>query len=255
MKTLVLLSDARHPVSGRPAPAPTELQAINLARSLADEVTGLHAGPDAEAARGALGHGLARLEHRKILAGHDPLPSLVAAIGTEAPDLVLAGRRAGAGDQTGLLPYRLAEALGWPIVADAVALAVEGGVLEVIQALPKGARRRWRLRLPAVVTVHPAAPAAASFALGAAREGQVETAIGIPAPPDEPAMEERPYRPRPRLIASAAAGAGAAERLRAATQAAGPGGRVMVDPSPEEAAQAILNHLRAIGILKPAAGG
>ena len=255
MKALVLLSDARHPVSGRPAPAATELQAVALARTLADEVNGLHAGPDAEAARGALGHGLTRLEHRRLTAGDDPLPSLVAAIGTAPPDLVLAGPRAGAGAQTGLLPYRLAEALGWPIVADAVSLAVADGVLEVIQALPKGARRRWRVRLPAVITVHPAAPAAASFALGAARKGQVVETPGLPARIDGPPVAERPYRPRPRLIASTAAGAGAAERLKAATQAAGPGGQVMIDPTPEAAARAILDHLRAIGVLKPAERG
>lgn len=255
MKALVLLSDARHPVSGRPAPAAAELQAVALARTLADEVSGLHAGPDAEAARGAIGHGLTRLEHRQLTAGDDPLPSLVAAIGSTAPDLVLAGPRAGAGAQTGLLPYRLAEALGWPIVADAVALSVTDGVLEVIQALPKGARRRWRVRLPAVITVHPAAPAAASFALGAARKCQLIETPGLPARSDGPPAEERPYRPRPRLITSAAAGAGASERLKAATQAAGPGGQVMIDPTPEAAARAILDHLRAIGVLKPAKGG
>ncbi|MBS7545244.1 electron transfer flavoprotein subunit beta [Ancylobacter oerskovii] len=254
MKALVLLSDGRHPVSGRPAPAGTELQAIALARGLTEEVAGLYAGPDAAAARTALGHGLARLEHRRLPEGDDPLPSLAAAIAAAAPDLVLAGRRAGAGAQTGLVPYQLAEALGWPLVPDVVALTVADGVLEAVQALPKGARRRWRVKLPALVTVHPAAPVAASFAIGMARSGHVEDAPGIDAPQDGTALEERPYRPRPRLIASAAAGASAAERLKAATQSAGPGGRVMVDPTPEEAARAILEHLRALGVLKPAPG-
>lgn len=252
MKALVLISDGRHPVSGRPAPAATELQAIALARGLAEAVAGLHAGPDAAAARTALGHGLARLEHRHLPDGHDPLPSLIAAITAEAPNLLLAGRRAGAGAQTGVLPYRLAEALGWPLVPDVVALTVTDDVLEAIQALPKGARRRWRVKLPALVTVHPAAPAAPGFALGMARNGHLDPVPGIAAELDGPALDERPYRPRPRLIASAAAGASAAERLKAATQAAGPGGRVMVDPAPEEAAQAILDHLRALGVLKPA---
>lgn len=252
MRIAVLLSAGRHAVSGRPAPVPVELQAIRLAHELSGEVTGLHAGPDAAPLKDALGHGLPRLVHFSITPDDDPLPSLAAALSEGAFDLVLTGRAGQGGEDTGLLPYALARALGLPLVADAVALA-EGpqpGTLAVEQALPRGARRRLAVRLPALVTVHSAAPAALPFAFAAARRGDVETRAGIPAPRTPVEVEERPYRARPKLIAKAAAGASAAERLKAATEAASGGGRLLVDPAPEEAAREILTHLRDIGVLR-----
>lgn len=252
MRIAVLLSAGRHAVSGRPAPVPVELQAIRLAMELGGEVIGLHAGPDAAPLKDTLGHGLPSLVHHRITVADDPLPSLAAALGEGAFDLVLAGRCGQGGEDIGLLPYALARALGLPLVADAAALA-EGpqpGTLAVEQALPRGARRRLVVRLPALVTVHPAAPAALPFAYAAARRGDVETQPGILAPRAMAEIEERPYRPRPKLIAKAVAGASAAERLKAATEAASGGSRLLVDPPPEEAAREILTHLRDIGVLR-----
>lgn len=242
MKALVLLSDGRHAVSGQPAPERTELQAIALALGLTSDVTGLHAGPGDDAPHAALGHGLSRLVHRVIAEDDDPLPSILATLDAEVPDLVLAGKQAGAGLQSGLLPYCLARALGWPIVPDAVSLRQENGVLEVIQALPKGARRRWRVTLPAIVTVHSAASAARNFALGPIRAAKVEKSPGIAARVADTEQTEHPYRQRPRLIAP-----GNAQPSKA-------GGRLLVDHSPDEAARALLDHLRAIGVLKSEPG-
>lgn len=252
MRIAVLLSAGRHAVSGRPSPVPVELQAIRLAVDLGAEVTGLHAGPDAAPLADALGHGLPRLVHWQLNETDDPAPSLIEALREGAFDLVLAGRAGQGGEDTGLLPYALARALGLPLVADAAALAPgpQPGTLTVEQALPRGARRRLVVRLPALVTVHPAAPAPLPFAFAAARRGTVETRPGIAARRAAPEVEERPYRPRPKLIARAAAGASAAERLKAATQAASGGGRLLVDPLPEEAAREILAHLKEIGVLR-----
>ncbi|MGA0563316.1 electron transfer flavoprotein subunit beta [Ancylobacter sp. VNQ12] len=252
MKIAVLLSAGRHPVSGKPAPVPVELQAIRLAASLGAEVTGLHAGPDAAPLTDTLGYGLPRLVHYRLDAGDDPMASLAAALREGAYDLILAGRAGQGGEDSGLLPYALASALGLPIVADATALG-EGsqpGTLSLEQALPRGARRRLVVHLPALVTVHPAAPAPVPFAYAAARRGSVETRPGIPSPRGESALEERAYRPRPKMIAKAAAGATAAERLKAATQSASGGGRLLVDPAPQDAAREILAHLREIGVLR-----
>ncbi|MCS0503927.1 electron transfer flavoprotein subunit beta [Ancylobacter mangrovi] len=252
MNVAVLLSAGRHPVSGQPCPVPVEMQAIGLGHALGAEMTGLHAGPASETIADALGHGLARLVHLKIGEADDPLASLVAALGAEKPALILAGRVGQGGEDSGLLPYALARALGLPVVADASALreGPEPGTLLVEQALPKGARRRLVVRLPALVTVHPAAPAPLPFAYAARRRGVVEERAGIASPRGERAIEERAYRPRPKLIAKSAAGASAAERLKAATEAASGGGRVLVDPPPEEAAREILAHLRDIGVLR-----
>ncbi|MDF2996021.1 MAG: electron transfer flavoprotein subunit beta [Xanthobacteraceae bacterium] len=251
MRISVLLSGGRHPVSGRACPVPVELQAIRLARSLPADIAGLHAGPDASAVHDALGHGLPRISHIVLPEGSDPLDSLAAVLGADTPDLILAGRSGQGGEDSGLLPYVLASRLGNPIVADAVALHEGGdGTLIVEQALPKGARRRVTVRLPAFVTVHPAAPAPLPFAYGAARRGTVETRAGIAAPLAARAIEERAYRKRPKLIAKAAASASAADRLRAATEAASGGGRLLVEPTPDEAAREIIAFLREIGVLR-----
>lgn len=249
MKIVVLLSAGRHRISGQPAPVPVELQALRLAVELGGEVTALHAGPELGPLADALGHGVGRLDHRVIAEGDDPLPSLVAALSDNPPDLILAGRSGQGGEDAGLLPYALARALGRPILADAAGVSAgpEAGTLAVEQALPRGARRRVVLRLPALVTVHPAAPAPPPFAFAARRRGVIATAPGIAAP-QASEVEERPYRPRPKLIAKAAAGASAAERLKAATQAAGGGGKLLVDPTPEEAAREILTHLASLGV-------
>lgn len=243
----------------------TEAQATAMALALGAAVGGLHAGPSDEAVADHLGHGLSTLalapEGRvSLTAEGDPVPALAAALAASPVDLVLAGRCGHGGDDTGLVPYRLAAALGLPIVADAVALAPgpDIGTLRVEQALPRGARRRVVVRLPAVVTVHPAAPPPRPFAYGPARRGMVVT---VPAGTDAGAtparvaaappmvVEERPWRRRPRLIAGAMTSGSAEDRLKAATEVAGGGGRLLVDPDPAEAAREILAHLRAIGVL------
>lgn len=254
MRIAVLLSAGRHGVSGRAAPVPVELQAIRLARDLAAttgaEILGLHAGVDAGPVEDALGHGLERLVRLAVGAPDDPLPSLAAALAAGAFDLVLAGRSGEGGEDSGLLPYVLAHALGLPIVADACALApgAAAGTLDLEQALPRGARRRLVVRLPALVTIHPAAPAPLPFSFAGRRRGNLETRPGLSTPRAAAEVEERPYRPRPKLIAKSAAGASAAERLKAATEAASGGGRLLVDPAPDEAAREILAFLRQIGV-------
>ncbi|MBH0237377.1 adenine nucleotide alpha hydrolase family protein [Methylobrevis albus] len=253
MKVLVLLSAGRHPASGRAGPVPVELAAVRLGASLGGaDLAGLHAGPDADAVADALGHGLARLHLQPLAPDADPLGALEAAVRRLAPDLVLAGNRGQGGEDAGLLPYALAARLGRPIVADAVALASDGDGLVAEQALGRGARRRVELALPAVVTVHPSAPPPLPFAFGRRRSGTIERlpAFAADAPAPAAPFEERPYRKRPKLIAKAAAGASAADRLKAATEAASGGGRVLVAPDPAEAAAEILAHLRAIGVLK-----
>lgn len=257
MKIAVLLSAGRHKVSGRPAPVPVELQALRLAVELAQThvgtVTGLHAGPEIGPLADTLGHGLGHLVHLRTPAEADPAAALTAALEAGGYDLILAGRSGQGGEDSGLLPYTLARALHRPILADAAALALgaEPGTLSVEQALARGARRRLVVRLPALVTVHPAAPAPLPFAFAGVRRGHVETQEIASATLAPRELEERPYRPRPKLIAKAAAGASAAERLKAATVAASGGGKLLVDPAPEEAAREILAHLRALGLIAP----
>lgn len=257
MKIAVLLSAGRHAVSGLPVLPRLEAQAIALAQGLG-AVRGLHAGPDAEAVAEALGRGLAVIDHANVPAEVDPTSALVAALGVVKPDVVLAGRRGQGGLDTGLVPYAVARTLGATLIPDVIAVreTAENGVLEIDQALPKGAVRRVTARTPLVLTVHPAAPPPRAFAFGQARRGRIETlALGASIEPlaASTMVEEKPYRPRPKMMRGAPAGGSAADRLKAATGGGErAGANVMVDPDPHEAASAILAYLRSVGVLAPA---
>lgn len=251
MKAVVLLSAGYSPVTGNPAPPPAELAAIRMATGLGAEPTGLHAGPDAEIVRPALGHGLCLIRHIAMPADADPLAALAAEIRRAAPDIVLAGNRATSGGDTGLLPYLLARELGWPILADAAHIDHAGdGEFTVEQALPRGLRRRLRRTGPLVATAHPSAPAALPYAFGQARRGHIEAVATKPVFTGmDVDGEMRPHRPRARIMRGAVSGGSAADRLKAATASAAGGGDLMVEPDPETAARAILAHLRKIGVL------
>jgi electron transfer flavoprotein beta subunit len=231
-----------HPRSGAPMPVPVELQAIALARRLGCEVLGVHAEHGGPAIDDCLGHGLGQIVFLHIAVGDDPLAALTAEVAAQKPDLVLAGRRGQGGADTGVLPYRLANACEMPIAADAIGLAVEAGGLAVVQALPRGARRRLVVRLPAVVTVHESAPPALPFVYRDRLLGKIVEKEGVSAPAAEFEFETRPYRRRPKLIGET--GGSAEDRLRAATEQKSAGGKLMVNPAPAEAALAILDYLR-----------
>ncbi|KTQ97715.1 hypothetical protein NS226_03425 [Aureimonas ureilytica] len=249
MKIAILLSASLHPVSQRPALSRIEAQAVAMALDLGGDIVGFHAGPDCVAAASALGHGLPRLIHLRTQPTADPVPPLVAEFQRFQPDLVLTGSRSVGADETGLVPYRFADALGWPILADAVSVERMSDGFKVASALPKGERLICEETGPLVLTLHPAAPPPRAYAYAQERRGLIETR-SIEAELDtSPRPLERPMRQRAKVKASATGGS-AADRLKAATEmAASTGGELLVDPEPEMAARAILRHLRDIGAL------
>jgi len=247
MRLTVLLSEGRHPASGRPRLAPDEAGALGLARALAAaagppgaRVEALHAGSAAaaEPLGAALGLGAGRLEVLAIGAGDDPLPALVAALAADPPGLVLAGPAAETGAGSGTLPYALAEVLGWPVVEAVTALAAAGdGGIEILRAEAGGRRRRLRLVLPALAIVRSGAAPVGLPALGPMRRG----AVAIRAAPAAvanaaAAWELRPARRRPRRLEAAAAA------TRPTTGVPGPA-------TAEKAAGLILDYLRSEGLL------
>lgn len=254
MKTIVLLSDAKNPVSGRAQLSRLEAQAIGLAASLDEAPQGLHVGPGEEGVTAGLGHGLTGLDVVAAPDGEDPLPALSAFLndalaGDAPPALILCGRRGEGGLETGLVPYLLAEALGLPILADAVAVRPGDapGTLVVDQAMAKGARRRITVRLPVIVTVHPLSPPPPPFAFARMRRGEIRrhaaAASEMPitaadptgsSPAAEAAAGERPHRARPKLMRTAGTASG--------------GANLHVGPEPEEAARLILAYLEDNGI-------
>jgi electron transfer flavoprotein beta subunit len=233
MKIVVLLSAGIHPVSRRACPVQVEAQAIGLA-GIGASVTGLHAGQVDAALGDYLGHGLAEITLLELPEGADPTEALVVELTALKPDLVLAGRRGQGGEDSGLLPYLIAQRLGWPIVADASGLDPVEGSLEVEQALPRGERRHVQVALPAVVTVHSSAPPPRPFTYAAVRRGRIVTKPGIASPVETRAVEEQSYRRRPRLIRKAKGG----------------GGEVLVDPPVDVAAAKIIEFLEQVGVLE-----
>ena len=226
-----------------------------MALSLVGRIHAIHAGnPEEPALRDYLGMGIDRLTVLPQPAGCDVLPALRDHLAAIKPGLVLAGSAAEQGMGSGMLPYALAQTLGLALLPAAATLTLNNGLLDMLQALPRGRRRMLRADLPCLVTVDRAAPAARASAYARARRGTIEV-IDMPAGPKlESTAREIPARPRPRRL-KIMTGASAAERLRAATEMQAGRGRLMLDPPPEEAARAIMEYLIAEGILSPTAAG
>ncbi|HSK41112.1 MAG TPA: electron transfer flavoprotein subunit beta [Arenibaculum sp.] len=251
IEVAVLLSVGRHPVSNRPRRAPTDARALEMALRLpASRRHAVHAGdPASPVLRDYLGMGLDRLMALDMPAHRDPVEPLTAHLRSLAPGLVLAGDRGEGGEDSGMVPYLVAQALGYAIVPDIVAIEVAGDEAEVLQALPRGQRRLVRVALPLVATVHPAAPPARQSAFGPARRGLVET-VSVDAPDDLflAGCETRPWRPRPKLMRARRKG-NAIDRLKAATELKSGKGQLLVGVQPDEAARAIYDCLVERGVL------
>lgn len=254
LNVITLVSVGTHPTSGRPRRAEQDARAVELGLRLAGErLQLLHAGdPQAEALRAYLGMGLGRIEVLQQPAGADALPALADYLASREVQLVLTGSQAETGEGSGMLPYLLAERLGWPLVVGLAEVEqVENGVAQVLQALPRGQRRRLRVRLPFLASVDNAAPAARQSAFGPARRGQVHSQ---PGNAQEDALladgQWQPARPRPKRLKVIRAKTGA-ERMKAATaKASGGGGQVLTDVSPQAGADAIFKLLLEEGVLR-----
>lgn len=255
----VLLSVGRHPASGRARRADLDARALELALTQCegDRIHAIHAGDPAEPAlREYLGMGIERVDVLDVDAGRSE-DAIVAHLRELQPAVVFCGAAAERGEGSGMLPYRLAEALGAGIVANAVTVAIRGDTARVTQALPRGARRALRMSLPLVLTVDRAAPPPRMSAYGPARRG---TIAALPpaaaggsqlAPPPDHAIE-RPARVRPRRLRTMGQGA-ASERLRSLTSISAGSGNRLEGLTPEQAAQAIWDYLRREGLADPAA--
>lgn len=158
---------------------------------------------------------------------------------------MLAGSQAETGEGSGMLPFLLAEKLGWPLVVGLAEVeSIENGTAQVLQALPRGQRRRLKVRLPLLATVDNAAPKPRQSAFGPARRG-VLAARNVVVVEDSVLGEGalQPARPRPKRLKVIKAKSGA-DRMKAATaKASGGGGKVLKDVSPQEGAEAILKLL------------
>ncbi|WP_294636382.1 hypothetical protein [uncultured Aquabacterium sp.] len=175
----VLVGQRPHPVSGRMVRAPGDAVAVSLALQCvgAEHVRLLSAGAlDLEVARAYLALGARTIDVLSVAPGEDAafvLADAIASGSTDTQDLVFTGLRGEDGLASGALPYTLARHLRCQVMRDVVGLQTEGAAWRVTQALPKGARRQWRLLRPAVLAIHPSAAVTQRHAHAAVLSGEV----------------------------------------------------------------------------------
>ncbi|KPA87375.1 electron transfer flavoprotein beta subunit [Pseudomonas asplenii] len=249
-----LVSIGAHPTSGRARRAEQDARAVELGLQLAgDNLQVVHAGDVAEPAlRAYLGMGLSEMRVLEQPAGADALPVLTDYLRDVGAQLVLTGSQAETGEGSGMLPFLLAENLGWPLVVGLAEVeSITAGVAQVLQALPRGQRRRLKVRLPFLATVDNAAPKPRQSAYGPAQRGVLQ-AEEVEVLEDElfASAQLQPAKPRPKRLKVIKAKSGA-DRMKAATaKASGGGGQVLKGVSAEAGAEAILKLLIEEGVVR-----
>jgi electron transfer flavoprotein beta subunit len=246
-KIAVLVSVGRHPVSGTLRYSRNDAAALTLALELARKhhvsLDVLHAGDASKPAlKEYLALGAPRLEVLQLAPGDDPVVPLSERL--KGYDLVLTGTRAEGADDSGMLPYLLADALGVALLNAAVDIDVDGQKLIARQFLPKGLRRRVGATLPALVAVHPMANAVPRYAYARLCAGTLLT-VPVQAKPDagQAAWSGRAAGAKPVRLAAAEKRSGHA-RMLGATTTESRGGSVVIEGSSVEKAQVILAYLR-----------
>lgn len=238
---LVLAALGRNPVNGAARPNRDDLLALELGRGLGN-VALLHAGNSAQGVLGDyLAYGATEVDVLTVIDGQDVASALAERAGGH--DLILTGTRAEGGEGSGLVPYLVAERLGWPMVAQALEIRIAHGHAEVTQALPKGQRRHVRVRLPAVIAVDPKAPVTPRYAYARRAAGRVVRLDGEAAVPVESAWRVEPATRRPVKFKARESKAGHA-RMLSAIVTESKGGVVVSTGTPADKAQAILSYLR-----------
>ncbi len=251
LQIVTLVSVGRHPVTGRPRRCPHDARAVELGlRIPAAQQVLLHAGePRAEVLREFLGMGVETLHVVGCGPHDDVVPALRAPLGTLRPSLILTGVRAEGAEDSGMVPYLLAQSLGWPIVAQVVEVVIgRDGKATVVQALPRGRRREIEVALPCVLAVGMGAPAPRASAYARARSGRIVMVGGAPvADARRDGWQESPARARGKRLRMPKGGSAAA-RQQAATVVVASGEAMLQPESPQEAARAILEYLQRAGV-------
>lgn len=259
LKIVSLISVGKHPTSGRARRAEQDGRAVELGLTLAEagrgkqNLTVLHAGDSQQSAlRSYAGMGLESVRVIQLRESADAVTPLTEYLRKHAPDIILTGVRAESGESSGMVPYLLAENLGWPVVPRiANIVSIKEGVAEVLQALPRGQRRALTVRLPFIASVDNAAAEPRQSAFGPASRAlmeQQQTSSEMDVVRSE--WSELPARKRPKRLKVVKAKT-AADRFKAATaKPQGGGGKIMKDQPAAEQAQAIFDLLLEEGVLR-----
>jgi electron transfer flavoprotein beta subunit len=253
-----LISIGEHPLSGRPRRAEQDARAIELGLKLAaDKLDSLYAGPalntDATGVlRDYLGMGLGQIQIIDVPEYTDVTFTLLEHFSANKPDIILTGVQAEKGESSGMLPYLLAEQLNIPIVAsitEIVSIDKQAGHAGVLQALPRGQRRKVNVSLPFIATVDMAAPAPRQSAYGSAMRGElvVKQCNAYHKDVEHSQWQVNGAQKRPKRLKIVNAKT-AADRFKAATaKVQGGAGKVIYDS--KESTQEILKMLISEGII------
>lgn len=242
-----LVSIGRHPQSGRARRAEQDGRGVELGLKLAGEkLSVLHVGnPEEPVLRQYAGMGLPAMTVLKQDETADAVPALSDYLQQEKIDIVLTGVRSESGESSGMVPYLLAEKLGWPVVARvADIVSIKDGVAEVLLALPRGQRRSVTVKLPFIASVDNAAAPARQSAFGPGQRVRMES-VSTHGEVDQIRVDwqEAPAKPRPKRLKTVKAKT-AADRFKAATaKPQGGSGKVMKNESAAEKAKAIFDLL------------
>lgn len=259
LKIVSLISVGKHPTSGRARRAEQDGRAVELGLTLAEagrgkqNLTVLHAGDSQQSAlRSYAGMGLESVRVIQLRESADAVSPLTEYLRKHVPDIILTGVRAESGESSGMVPYLLAEKLGWPVVPRiANIVSIKEGVAEVLQALPRGQRRALTVRLPFIASVDNAAAEPRQSAFGPANRALMEQQqAGSETDTVRREWSELPARKRPKRLKVVKAKT-AADRFKAATaKPQGSGGKVLKDKTVTEQAQAIFDLLLEEGVLR-----
>jgi electron transfer flavoprotein beta subunit len=246
-----LVSAGRHPVSGEPRHCHNDSLAMMLGLNIVESTSAkhhvLHAGnPDNKALTEYLALGAGQVDVIPISDNTDVIDCLAAQL--NHVDLILTGSRAESGEDSGLLPYLLAEKLGIPLVVNALAIKSNTNTIEVLQFLPKGKRRHVTVKLPAIIAVHPLAPANLNFSYARQISGEIKS-LPAPHPPthsenDHQAQWQTQAAIRKPIKLKAPESKSGHERMMSAISSESKGGAVVNNGNSVEKAQVILGYLR-----------
>lgn len=253
LKIAVLVSIGLQPRSGRSRRADGDSRALELALNLnAGNLEVLHAGdPNAPALREYAGMGVPLIKVLAQSEDADVVPVLGHYLGSSDAQIVMTGRRAESGEGSGMVPYLLASRLGWPLVGQVVAITpLDDHRVEVLQALPRGQRRKLEVALPFVACVDPVAPSPRQSAFGPGQRAQIEV-INSGETEDKARLgwQILPARAKPARIKTVKATSAADRFLAATARTQQSGNRVISDGSVQEKAKAVFDLLKEEGVL------
>lgn len=239
----VLVGPMTQAVSGREVRSRADALAASLALRLDTQARLLCAGSMSdETARSYLALGATEVCVLELASHLDFTAALSAQL--QHTPWVFAGTRQGTEVGEGILPYALAHALGRPIVTDVLDIEPDGDAWIVTQALPRGARRRLRVKPPAVLVVSATVPLTLRHALASAQSGRIERLPPMTAP--SAAHQDSGLAPRQKrrqALQARTAQSGHA-RMLGAIDSPSAGGAVINSGDASSKAKALLSYLR-----------